>query len=1306
MRASPSRSHSPVPTTPQHQQQQATPRSRLLEPSSTPRARSRTVRPAGTVASGGGGGGGGPTAGGGYTPSPQRANRSVIDSRSHNPPYTHQQLSSSVSPIKHGVSFRSVDDHLSSPAPAKSPRGRAAPLASSPSVAAAGGGAAQRKGVPLPHAPRERLSGTEADALLAEADRRMRRGGLTPTATTATHTSPGRSAAQHRPLQRTTPDYDTTATASGDGGAPRPLSLALRAQWALLLQQQDQQQHNYSNRDGSAVKLHAAMERDLVRSLAALPLQDPAAVNAEAAELAPYLVAFAAAPVPSPRSQAVALAALQGLLTGLPAVWGRARAAAFVRELFLGDHGGLAALDAAFAGGTVGSVEGDGGGVYGGDWQRRGSDGSGRGNPARPPAQGREGGLRSAIIDSVVALLLFACRLCPAVDAAVLGRPSLLRALVRHLPAASIDQAGAVATLLLTLMAGSNADARGGNASITDVVDGVGRASAAAAAHSSAAARRDSARVLAGYGAHHAILNRIRAAVRATFKGRGEVLLLSAEATAPMALVGPAVGSLCQLIKAAVQLSSGAPGAFTLLAQEEAFAALLGHLLTLPWGDVVELACLWVVALLSSPELAHAAVAAVVGSHPDSDEEGEDDEDEDEDGAAKASPNVAAVLARNLAAKTEVVQTLTRLLGWRDAASFSYATSAALCWRWLFLASGGGGGGGNGSGGAPLAEAVVNDPDIIMSFIHAILTNPLPGKASSNSNNGNTRSLRDRALFTVELVVGLACSFARGSDYTRAATHLLLLERLTPEVISALGAAVRDVARAIDDSYFDDGLFPAIALDADSELAEVMTATAATGTTTATAASSRFMRSGSSTGVAASSASSSSSRYRSKYMQEGGRGAATVAGKTSGRSSASSDTRSRGRSGSAHSATRDTAADSLAMRFAGAGDILVGTPYKWRLLVEASWAVLLSGEPTTERSTGPASTTTAMGRGGRQGTGVLALRPVGDASSVSASPSASGAQLRLLKVPTAAAATDHTPWTEGHTTTTTASAGRARRTPPAPPYTQCGVVVRASLLADGGDFYRESIQAVLRLAHQYVKSGVIGQSQLSVTGGGGGGWGEDAFDGGNSDSRGDNDGARRARSLYALSAFSVLLDEEPRYAPLVATAMAAASNSHRNPNSSSISRSLRSNSIGSTRTSTGGGGAGNPWAPARAARPSRRWQVGDLQRSDVLLFAVSYETLVTDLAEAIAATEAHVSFLRAALQVCPTRALTRRLLLNDLYMNVYPKIHLFLRYIQRQAGLSRAALMLLSEEHDGGVCVHTGNVARVYDAIGHCVGNA
>lgn len=222
------------------------------------------------------------------------------------------------------------------------------------------------------------------------------------------------------------------------------------------------------------------------------------------------------------------------------------------------------------------------------------------------------------------------------------------------------------------------------------------------------------------------------------------------------------------------------------------------------------------------------------------------------------------------------------------------------------------------------------------------------------------------------------------------------------------------------------------------------------------------------------------------------------------------------------------------------------------------------------------------------------------------------------------------------------------------------VVQRAECL--GGSFIRDSMAVVLQLAQRYLCNGDRGSSV------------DRRGKQGSSMRTGSSQKSRQATTTAAITAVSVL------------------------------QTSARSAVFGSSKRFQGSQQKqSNPFAaPAKRLHHERQWVVADLQRSDVVLFIVHFAHLMEELPQAIEAVADHMAFLQRQLQLCPTRDVQRRCLLNDVYLNVYPKIHLFLRYINQQARRSRVVLQLLSD-FDGGT-IHSGNVVEVYDAVGQCSG--
>lgn len=237
------------------------------------------------------------------------------------------------------------------------------------------------------------------------------------------------------------------------------------------------------------------------------------------------------------------------------------------------------------------------------------------------------------------------------------------------------------------------------------------------------------------------------------------------------------------------------------------------------------------------------------------------------------------------------------------------------------------------------------------------------------------------------------------------------------------------------------------------------------------------------------------------------------------------------------------------------------------------------------------------------------------------------------------------------------------------------VVQRAELL--GAEFYRESLQSVARLAHHYVGAAEIGATGRSRR---------------RASSHPDRSHTSYEKSGQLLGRSG---SNSCRGSPSISTIA-----SPRGTTSSRHSRGKSSVRIAQQSTKER-----NPWIPPPKQRPALRWSMRDIKHSDVLLFVVRYPNLIEELKQAMESVEEHTKHLHRALQLCPIRERSRRCLLNDLYLHVYPKVHLFLRYIAHQAGQVDAVGQLLSH-HDGGMCIHSGNVIEMYDAVGFCVGDA
>lgn len=105
----------------------------------------------------------------------------------------------------------------------------------------------------------------------------------------------------------------------------------------------------------------------------------------------------------------------------------------------------------------------------------------------------------------------------------------------------------------------------------------------------------------------------------------------------------------------------------------------------------------------------------------------------------------------------------------------------------------------------------------------------------------------------------------------------------------------------------------------------------------------------------------------------------------------------------------------------------------------------------------------------------------------------------------------------------------------------------------------------------------------------------------------------------------------------------------------------------------------NPWAPPeRKAEQRRTWAAADVQRGDLFLFALPWSRSdpdgnATALKKTLRSAKAHMVHLHDDLQKQPIANVRRRVLLNDLYANVMPRVVACLEYLRDEmAGGGRA----------------------------------
>ena len=130
----------------------------------------------------------------------------------------------------------------------------------------------------------------------------------------------------------------------------------------------------------------------------------------------------------------------------------------------------------------------------------------------------------------------------------------------------------------------------------------------------------------------------------------------------------------------------------------------------------------------------------------------------------------------------------------------------------------------------------------------------------------------------------------------------------------------------------------------------------------------------------------------------------------------------------------------------------------------------------------------------------------------------------------------------------------------------------------------------------------------------------------------------------------------------------------------------------------------NDWASPAPVGPQRTWSVHDLERADVFVFEVRMSSFQSDLQAAESDLHAHLSKLSQSLQVCSISNVRRRLLLNDLYDNVYPAVMMFLKYIGNTSAKHEHALSTLESyltSTSNYQVVDSSNLQEIYHLLGN-----
>ncbi|KAK7194274.1 hypothetical protein NESM_000342400 [Novymonas esmeraldas] len=1059
--------------------------------------------------------------------------------------------------------------------------------------------------------------------------------------------------------------------------AMSPLALALQAQWRQLQQDIISPSALLHEHGGWPA---AEMEDDVLRVLTSVAARADMAVN-DAVHTVPYLLALGQAPLPSLRTQVVALAALRGVLSSLASVYGEAAAEGFVVDLFLGEHQALPALALSalvaldgFESGTgvcemrstsadlrrrspsaAGSSAATAGGRSrsghrsllardSGDMVAEGSGGSGsgglRGSPSshlplrRPSVVSRSNTagtparhdvaalLHGRVLHAALRLLRDVVEVCGPVADALLSHDSLVKACAAVLhrlppPPPPPPTPAEVTTVTATVTATTTSTAVG---SAEDLY-------AVCLEQCEDVVSLFLALLTAG-----SARDNEASLVLCSFEVPRAVYALTQRLVRTPVFASGAVRDgasaaaeeaasmlLWRALKVLGRLTRGCPPAMkSYLSEYPGIAALLVQVLSVPVAEIREAGALWTAALLETqPHASAELVSALL------------DDAAAASSAAPAGPSSSFFSAwspvpPSLASVPVVVAALAEVLRWRGAQMDLYRVSAVLCWRWLLL-----------SDPARVAAVLLRDGSLPATLIECILL--------SSSSSQEDLPVRLTALEALHVLV---FSYALGSVDTRARLEAQVMRG---HLSSATLRRLRDGACAVMErthpGYWD--AFPSMEVELPTgatELSEGMRLAGAT--------------------------------VRAQHADP----AAGTAGGVS-----SSD---------AGVGRRSSARDRLVMR--------VSTGASWRqLLLESLWELTASAEGDGAGATvvaAPSSSSSSLHTRGRaptrQGPPPLQALPARAPATHAAAGVSTGTAVGITPIRVLASTTAPTlavggdgvgsaSLVGGDTPYTPTHAPRTIREATLLPTRQSTTAFRFRVVQQaeslGGLFVQDSMRAVLRLSQHYahlpraseVESHVSPKLIAAV-----------------------REGRRRRGASSPPPPRSRSRSRSP---PLDASGVTGSP-------SAIIGTAPRFH-----ETSVRVAKAANPFvsatkpAEARLAQLERRqWGIAELRREDVLLFLVHYTHIMTELPDAVGAVEDHLFYLRRQLQVCPTRETRRRCVLNDLYLNVYPKLHLFLRFIDQQARRSRSVLQLLSTFHGG--TLHSGNVLDVYDAVGRCTG--
>jgi hypothetical protein len=1111
------------------------------------------------------------------------------------------------------------------------------------------------------------------------------------------------------------------------------LARALQAQWRQL--QQDILSPSSLQLDR---RQHSTAEEDVLRVLSSLASCAETAVE-DAAHTVPYLLAFAVAPLPSLKTQTMALAALRGVLSSLPGVHGSEATNVFVEDIFLGEHQALQALslcalaalgDANLAeddkaaaaplpsGSFLTSLKPRGGhrsllsrshpASAAGDTDARlirdaldvrrpsstssyssapPSTSASSSRPDEVPAfHGSAADLRGRVAHISLRLLNDAATMCGAVADALLSCDALLKAALRALTAFADNNNGAtrrvhgtsahriaedVMTVLLTLLT------------------------------SKAAAHNEAALVLCSYDAPTAVCTLAHSLAGSSYNARGTVRDNSRSAGEGSSAEA-AETLLWNSLKVLSWLTRECPSGMThCLSTGNFVPTLLFRALTVPVAEIREAAALWLAALLETQ--AHASLQLV------------------NDLLDMAPPSLSSPAAE--APLLSVMGALVEMLRWRGVQMRVYGVSALLCWRWMLL-----------SHPSRVAALLQRDTSLLATVMELILrVAPAlgiaadgtgenvsdadgavargatrhgrggeggPSNAAMKSVKSTTASLPCR-LTALEATHILTLSYALGSLETRARLETQLLSGMLSSItLRRLRDTAQTLLAGTHPGYYDD--FPLMEVKlAEPELSEGMRRAGAVvclpdsphplSPTPDSNNKERGKLAVPSVGRAPSLTSvvvrlTAGGQWRQLIAESLSELTASV----SAPSTALVVTRPR-------SPTTSSSAPSLRAaprRLAAAPHGVLPSPLQraeQRLVPFEvsptsdvrvfSQAAASTGAPIHVLRTSSLSHVAAGGGSDgatSHGNSTAAARSANtlddaregddddeehriDIHSILAASIAEGDSETVVP-----GAVDAAVCTRAPRTVREATLLPTRRSTTT---FRFRVVQQAEGL--GGLFVQDSMRTVLQLAQHYTtsKAATVGRVTPGIS----------------------------PQLLRAV--------QDSRRTSLV---RGKAKVSHLDASFVDPTVSLRSTSPSAVFGSAPRFGKPpqkerNPFAPVvKVANVERAWTVQELRREDVLLFLIRYSHLMTELPEAIGAVEDHLYFLRRQLQLCPTRDVRRRCVLNDLYMNVYPNMHLFLRFINQQARRSRGVLQMLSSLNGG--TVHSGNVVEAYDIVGQCTG--